>query len=142
MTKTKKLKLEDFEKEFSYLDSIHPNNLLMANQHLAAFLNTKTNGVPDIEPKQAGSNASESSDLVLKLEKNVCRFLTGKISKLNRTDSEKLFESCLESIFSDKSISNHGYKTYIQLVIKIAPNLVVSNLPRVSCLRIVKSDCI
>ncbi len=126
------MKIEDFEKEYSYLISLFPNNMLTINQQLAAFLNQKTNTVPDIEPKLTTSLESECTDLSSKLDKKVLKFLNGTISKLNRSDSEKLFESCFESLFSEKSYSNHGYKIYIQLVVIIAPNLCINNLTRVS----------
>ena len=131
MFKLKKLKVEEFEKEYAYLISLFPNSLLLVNQHLAAFLNQKTNGIPDIEPKASGAGEMESSYLSSKLEKKVLKFLNANISKLNGSDSEKLFESCFESLFSEKSNSNHGYKIFIQLVVRAMPNLCINNLQKV-----------
>lgn len=127
----KKLKVEEFEKEYAYLFSLFPNSLLVVNQHLAGFLNQKTNGIPDIEPKFVSSSENESTNLSSKLDKQVLKFLHGTISKMNSSDSEKLFESCFESLFSEKSNSNHGYKIFIQLVVRIAPNLCINNLTKV-----------
>jgi hypothetical protein len=124
------LKLDDFEKEFTYLVSLFPNSLLSVNQHLAAFLNQKTNTIPDIEPKLNCSLDSESTYLSSNLEKGVLTFLKANISKLSHQDCEKLFESCFDALFSEKSNSNHGYKIFIQLVVRIAPNLCINNLSK------------
>ena len=95
---------------------------------MAAFLNQKTNSIPDVEPKVNLDN--EASDLASKLERKVYEFLNTQISKLSRVEPEKLFESCFEALFSEKSNSNHGYKIYIQLVVRKWPNLCINNLTK------------
>lgn len=67
-----------------------------------------------------------------KLDKSVLKFFNGYISKLNRSDSENLFEYCFKTLFSEssKTVSNHGYKVVIQLIVKQMSNFSTNNLPK------------
>ena len=126
------LRLDDFEKEYTYLVSLFPNSFLLVNQHLATFLNNKLNHLPDFDV--AFYNEKELSYPVSKLEKRVHKFLSTQISKLTKVDQEKLFEFCFAELFveSSKRESYHGYKLYLQVLSKQLPYLFMNNLQKVS----------
>lgn len=48
------------------------------------------------------------------------KLLNSAVGRLQRPEAEKLFETLVQSLFTDsnKSPSNHGFKIYIQLVLK------------------------
>lgn len=46
----KDLKLDEFEKQLSQLESLFPNNHLVINENLIAFLNKKLEFIPEIDP--------------------------------------------------------------------------------------------
>lgn len=121
------LKIEEFEKEYGNLFSIFPNSPLLLTQHLATFLNQKLFSVPDIEP--SANHENEQTNLVTKVDKKLIKFYNGVITKLNRADSETLFDFCFESLFNEsaKSVSNHGYRIVIQLLVKHSYNLLLSS---------------
>lgn len=124
------LRLDDFEKEYTYLVSLFPNSFLLVNQHLATFLNNKLNHLPDFDV--AFYNEKELSYPVSKLEKRVHKFLSTQIAKLNKVDQEKLFEFCFAELFveSSKRESYHGYKLYLQVLSKQLPYLFMNNLQK------------
>ena len=53
--------------------------------------------------------------------------------KLNKTEAEKLIIFCFGELFNESSklISSHGYKIYLQLLIKQSPYLVMNNINKV-----------
>lgn len=57
-----------------------------------------------------------------KADSKLVKLLNGTVSRLQRADSDKLFEILFQSLFIDanKSPSTHGFKIYIQLVVKHA----------------------
>ena len=100
--------------------------------HLAAFLNQSLN-VADIEP---GLNHENEADFypANKLDKKVEKFLNNLIFKLKRSDSEYVFNYCINEIIKNenpKVQSHHGLRIFTQLLLKHNPNIFISNLPKV-----------
>ena len=62
-----------------------------------------------------------------KLDKKLVKFYNGILTKLTKSDSEVLFDACFESLFLEKSTSNHGYRIVSQLLAKHLPSLLNSN---------------
>ncbi|RNA36595.1 transmembrane protein -like [Brachionus plicatilis] len=120
----KDLKLDEFEKQLSQLESLFPNSNLVINENLIAFLNKKLESIPEIDP----SPSQEQFYPLSKMEKNVLKFLNIQLTKLNKADAEKLFDYCLNSLFVDnqKVPSNHGHKIAFQLIAKLNPNLSIN----------------
>lgn len=126
-----KITLAELEKEHSNLSILFPSNWLMINQHLAIFLNQKLSHVSDFDPNPL--HEAETLSLLSKADVKVAKFLNGSVSKLTRSDTEKLFEILFQSVFTDanKSPSNHGFKIFVQLVAKHANRLDLINIPKV-----------
>ncbi|CAF0829529.1 unnamed protein product [Brachionus calyciflorus] len=124
--KLKDLKSEDFEKQLTQLTALFQNNTLTISENLVAYLNKELETVSDIDPLNTHEN--ESSYPMLKLEKNVLKFLNGYFSKMKMSDAEKLFEYCLTSLFIDnqKVPATHGFKIAFQLIAKFNPNLLIN----------------
>ncbi len=126
------MRVEDLEKEYGNLAKIFQANYLLINQHSASFLNQALNHVADLDP--SASHENDLTEPIAKLDKKIVKFLNGLITKLNRNDGETLFDFCFDSLFSESSrtLSVHGYKIIIQLLVKHLPNLVaINNLNRV-----------
>lgn len=123
-TALKGIKLEDLEKELDQLQALFPNNNLVINQNLIAFLNKQLEAIGDLDP----THENESVYPMAKLDKSVLKFLNTNLSKLNKTDAEKLFDYFLNALFLDnqKVPSNHGHKIGFQLIAKLNQNLLVN----------------
>ena len=126
-----KLRLDDFEKEQTYLLSLFPGNTLLINQHLATFLNNKLNHLAEFET--AMYHEKELSYPLAKIDKRVYKFLSSQLAKLNKGEQEKLFEFCFGELFLDnpKVTAYHGFKIYLQLLTKQSPFLFINNLQKV-----------
>lgn len=78
-------------------------------------------------------NDFKKVSLLSKADIKLTKFLNGVVSKLSRADAEKLFEILFQSLFTDsnKSPSNHGFKIYIQLLVKHSSPFELANTSKV-----------
>lgn len=129
-TAISELRFEDFQQKYNQLENLFPDNLSLIVIHLSAFLNQALNDVPDIEPNQNHENESNFYPSN-KLDKKIEKFLNNLVFKLKRSDTEHVFEYCLNEIIRNenpKVLSNHGLRIFIQLLLKHNPSLMMTNL--------------
>jgi len=145
------LNYDDLEREYKSLNILFKDNSNLIAQNFASYFNQFLNTVPedDYYLKQQNETGKTNLTFIFRcifyfinfdkktvnpsnfLEKRVSKLLNNIFTKLSKSDSEKVFEYCFETIFSDKTLSTHGFKVIIQLLVKHSPNLLVNNLEKV-----------
>ena len=125
------LQVDEFESQQSTLIAIFSNDSLLVQQDLATYLNAKCNHIGELDA--AVYVEKEAAYPANRLDKKLHKYLSAQVAGLGADACEKLFDYCFAQLFVDSSklLSTHGFKIYIQLIVKQMPNILTNKLSKV-----------
>lgn len=133
-TALSQLTIESFQQKYTQLEGLFPDNQSLIIMHMVAFLNQSLNDIPDLEPNHNHENESNNYP-TNKLDKKVEKFLNGLLSKLKKSDTELVFNHCLDELIKNenpKISSNHGHRIFVQMLTKHNKNIAMKNLTKIT----------